>query len=98
MLSRAEADFERQFEYLLKRSPQGANAWADAVDEAIGELRHSADSYGLSPESVDHPFDVHQVTFKTKSGNQYRMLYEINETAVFILTIRGVGQDVVDLD
>ncbi len=98
MLSRAEDDFERQFEYLLKRSPQGAIAWSEAVDKAVGELRHSADSYALAPESVDHPFDVHQVTFKTKGGNRYRMLYEINDTAVFILTIRGVGQDFVDLD
>ena len=93
MLSDAEADFERQFDYIWQRSPQGANAWADAFDEAVGELRHTADSHGLAPESADHLFEVRQILFKTKSGNQYRLLYEISGSEVFIMTIRGLGQD-----
>lgn len=93
MLSDAEVDFERQFDYLLERSPQGANAWADAVDQAVADLGDSADMHGLAPESSDHPFDVYQLIFKTKSGNPYRFLYEIHGSDVFIMTIRGLGQD-----
>lgn len=93
MLSDAEVDFERQFDYLLERSPQGANAWADAVDQAVADLGDSADMHGLAPESSDHPFDVYQFIFKTKSGNPYRFLYEIHGAGVFIMTIRGLGQD-----
>ena len=93
MLSDAEVVFERQFDYLLERSPQGANAWADAVDEAVADLGDSADMHGLAPESTDHSFDVFQFMFKTKSGNPYRLLYEIHGSDVFIITIRGLGQD-----
>ena len=75
MLPDAEAEFERQFDYLWERSPQGANAWADAFDEAVGDLRHTANMHGLASESTDHSFDVFQLTFKTKSGNPYRLLY-----------------------
>ena len=96
MLSEAEADFDRQFDYLLKRSPQGANAWSDAVDQAVHDLKDSADMHGLAPESSDHLFDVFQFIFKTKSGNPYRLLYEIHGTDVFIMTIRGLGQDFYD--
>ena len=92
MLPDAEAEFERQFDYICERSPQGANAWADAFDEAIAELGHTADTHGLAPESSDHPFDVFQLMFKTKSGNPYRLLYEIHGLDVFVVTIRGLGQ------
>jgi len=93
MLSDAEADFDRQFDYLLERSPQGANTWSDAVDQAVHDLKHSADMHGLAPESNDYPFDVFQFIFKTKNGNPYRLLYEIHGSDVFIMTIRGLGQD-----
>lgn len=53
----------------------------------------SADMHRLAPESSDHQFDVSQSIFKTKSRNPYRLLYEIRGSDVFILTIRGLGQD-----
>ena len=93
MLLDAEADFERQFDYLLERSPQGANAWADAVDLAVADLSNSADIHGLAPESDDHAFDVYQLMFKKKIGNPYRLLYELHGTDVFAITIRGLGQN-----
>ena len=79
MLLDAEADFERQFDYLLERSPQGANAWADAVDLAVADLSNSADIHGLAPESDDHAFDVYQLMFKKKKG--IRIVCSTNYTA-----------------
>ena len=94
MLPNAEAEFERQLDYIWERSPQGAVAWSDAVDQAVADLGDTADMHGLAPESVDHSFDVFQLMFKTKHGNSYRLLYELSDMNVFIISIRGLGQDI----
>lgn len=71
MLPDAEAEFERQFDYLWERSPQGANAGADAVDKAVGDLRQTADMHELAPESTDHPFDVFSSRSRQKMGTHF---------------------------
>ena len=95
---RAKAEFEDQLLYLLERSPKGADAWAFAFQTTITDLEKHAETHGLAPESSDHPIDIHQVIFKTKRGYPYRLLYSIDGTEVQIHSVRGVGQDLTDVE
>jgi plasmid stabilization system protein ParE len=49
----AEQEFEDQYDYIAKRSPQRANSWAVAFRDALKKLKTNPTSYALAPESRD---------------------------------------------
>jgi hypothetical protein len=49
----------------------------------------------FAPESNDHPEPIYQVIFKTRRGRPYRALFVVRDRTVFILHVRGPGQDFV---
>jgi hypothetical protein len=55
-----------------------------------------ADSHGLAPESADHAFDVRQDHLPNEARQSASLLYEIIDSSVFVMTIRGRGQDFYD--
>jgi plasmid stabilization system protein ParE len=95
---RAQRDVDRILAWLTERSPTGAASWLRTWDETFAILESSADSYGLAPESEGHPFEIHQILFRTRKGREYRALYTIQGSDVFIMHIRAPGQDLVSPD
>ncbi len=92
---RAELDIAAILGWLRKRSPQGAEAWYRVWTAVLGKLREHASAYGLSPENADHEHEIRHVVFKTRRGRTYRALFTIRVPDVFVLHVRGPGQDVV---
>ena len=88
----AEHDADAIYLWLLKRSPRGANNWWTAFSHAIDSLRQNAQSFGLAPESTEPPEDVREVTFKTRHGRPYRLLFTIRDDFAYVLRVRGTGQ------
>ena len=91
----AEQEFEDQYDYIAKRSPQGANSWAVAFRDALKTLETKPTSYSLAPESKYHAEDIHQLLFSTRRGNTYRALFIVRGERVYVLHIRGEGQDLM---
>jgi plasmid stabilization system protein ParE len=94
-LRAAERDFNGMLEHIAVRSKAGAEAWARAFDKALARLEESADSCPLAAENEYVDFEVREILFKTRRGLIYRILFTIRENMVFILHVRGPGQDFV---
>jgi plasmid stabilization system protein ParE len=94
-LRAAERDFNGILEYIAARSKAGAEAWARAFDRALTHLETNADSCPLAAEDEYVDFEVREILFKTRRGLIYRILFTIREATVFILHVRGPGQDLV---
>ena len=89
----AQSDVRLILHWLSERSPAGADAWYHRWLETLDQLQRRADSAGLAPESEDHPEAIRQVLFKTRRGRNYRALFVIRDRDVFVLHVRGPGQD-----
>jgi plasmid stabilization system protein ParE len=80
------------------RSPAGAAAWFQRWNQVLRQLETTAGSHALAPEGASYDVDIHEVHFKTRRGNVYRALYTIQGDQVFVMHIRGPGQDFVSPD
>ena len=98
ILRRAEQDVDQTYAWLCQRSPQGAAAWHRAWKDTIRILEKSADAFGLAPENEDQELEIRQITFHTRSGREYRALYTVSHSDVYIMHIRAPGQDLVPPD
>ncbi len=95
LLPHAERDVDTILAWLHERSPQGAAAWYRRWLEIMSVLEDSAGGCGLAPEDKDHEATIQQITFKTRSGGQYRALLAIRESCVYVLHVRGPGQNLL---
>ncbi|MEQ8790791.1 MAG: hypothetical protein RIC55_31125 [Pirellulaceae bacterium] len=90
--ARAERDRQACYDYIDSNSPQGAVHWLDAYDRALESMEKSP-FRGLAPESASHPVDIRQTFFATTSGLTY--LYVIKGHVLYVLHVRGPGQDTI---
>jgi plasmid stabilization system protein ParE len=90
--AQAEADIDRIFDWLHRRSPDGARRWYEAFWDSAERLKSFPQSCGLAPESRDFPEEVRQMLFKTRRGRTYRALFVIRGDLVHILCVRGPGE------
>jgi plasmid stabilization system protein ParE len=91
----AKADIRAILRWIEQRSPAGALAWHQTWQQALATLEQRVDDLGLAPESADHREAIRQFIFKTKHGRPYRALFAIRERDVFVLHVRGPGQDLL---
>ena len=91
----AKADIRAILTWIEGRSASGADAWYRRWLGVLKTLQQSADDFGLAPESADHSEPISQIVFKTKRGLPYRALFAIRADEVFILRVRGPGQDLI---
>lgn len=92
---RAEEDLDAIVAWMAERSPRGAAAWLDSLEDVIGSLRTTAASCALAPENGHGGTEIRQTVFSTRSGRPYRLLLTIVDQTVFVRHIRGPGQDLV---
>lgn len=95
LLPRAQVDLENIVRFLAERSPQGATTWRERWEEVLDDLRTRPLEFGLAPESARYESEIRQVLFKTRRGRTYRALFTVVGRGVFILHVRGPGQDLV---
>jgi len=88
----AQADYDNIFGFIHAHSPQGAVSWDLALDRAISKLTSDPIRYGRIPETVDSELEHKQISFRTKSGKPYRLIFVVEEKTITVLRIRGPGQ------
>ena len=81
------------FDWLEKRSPQGAATWYNALFEAVGKIVEEPEGYSSVSEALPRwNRKIHQALFKTPRGRRYRIVFEWTENEIRILRVRGPGQ------
>jgi plasmid stabilization system protein ParE len=98
LTSRAVRDIDGILSWIAERSTQGAIAWARRWDDVVDQLGQHPRSFALAPEGERHHADIRQVIFKTRKGSPYRALFVVRDDRVFVMHVRGPGQDPVALD
>jgi len=81
---RAFADREAIFDYIEKRSPQGAQAAMRAIDSSIRRLEH----FPYSAPATDEP-EVHELIVPRRP---YKVYYRIVDEEVWIVHIRHAAR------
>jgi plasmid stabilization system protein ParE len=92
IMPRAVADRRDIFDYISRRSVQGADAWELAYEAVLDRLEMNPLQFGLAPEDGQFNFELRQCLFRTRRGNTYRGVFRIDEETVTILRLRGPGQ------
>jgi len=97
LLPRAQADVDSIVRFLAERSPQGAIAWRERWEDVLRQLRTKPLECGLAPESAGYEAEIRQLLFKTRRGRTYRALFTVVGRGVYILHVRGPGQNLLRL-
>lgn len=92
ILPRAEQDAQHIFDYISKRSRQGACAWWSAFERATERVIGDCTYFAHAPENDLVSFELRQVLFKTRYGRMYRFVYTVVGDELRILRVRGPGQ------
>jgi hypothetical protein len=95
LVAKAEAQVDSIIRYLSARSPQGALAWCERWEQVLTDLVNDPFTFGLAPESAKYDAVVRQVLFRTLRGLRYRALFTIVGRGVYIIEVRGPGQNLV---
>ena len=98
ILRRARWDAQSIFDYILKRSPQGAANWWTAFEQAAYSTCDQLREFALAPENGIVDYELRQVVFKTARGRAYRIVFTIVANEVRILRVRGPGQPPLEAD
>jgi plasmid stabilization system protein ParE len=98
LTTHAERDVDGILAWLTQRSSQGATAWYRRFNDLLEELALAAEQWSLAPENEDNDEVIRHAVFKTRRGRKYRALFIIREEVVFILHVRGPGQDIMPLE
>ncbi len=91
----AEVDLETILAFIQRGSQQGAQTWFSRWLDVLDELSNDAEQRLTAPENRDHAETIYNTFFETRYGNRYRCLYIIREDVIYILHIRGFGQDIL---
>lgn len=62
------------------------------------QLTTTPENCSLAPENDDHEEEIRHILFKTRRGKTYRAIFIIRTDTVFVLHIRGPGQDLTEPD
>jgi plasmid stabilization system protein ParE len=92
IVERAASDVDCIFNWLLRRSSQGAIAWYLAFRQALNEIVSSPEHFAEAPESHRLGRSLREAPFKTRRGRGYRVVFEATDTEIMILRVRGPGQ------
>ncbi len=91
----AACDADAIFDWINKRSPDGALRWWQALQESLKRLEHNPAGLARAPESDSFAEPLYQTLFRTRKGRTYRALYIVRADTVHILRIRGPRQDLI---
>lgn len=92
IVERARADGDHIFNWLTRRSVQGAISWYMAFHRAVEKVATSPEMFGEAPESHQLSRTLRQVPFKTRRGRVYRVVFELTDREIIIVRVRGPGQ------
>ena len=94
----ASSDVGSILRWLKARSPQGAATWRACLEGLLRELESGLRAWPLAPEADGLGEPLYQALFRTPRGRPYRVLFVIRSVTVFVVHLRGPGQDLLPSD
>ena len=91
---RAILDRDACFEFIHQANADAALRWLNAFDDAVRAISFAPHS-GFAPEAKDLDEEIRQKLFKTRHGRPYRILFLIRGKLIYILHVRGPGQNLM---
>lgn len=91
--SRAQTNIRQILDWISRRSPEGANRWLDELDAALLALEDDPERCPLANESESHSREVRELSFHTRRGARYRLVFTIVLDEVRLLSVRAPGQN-----
>ena len=90
----ARRDTTKIFDWIAKRSPQGAVTWLAAEQAAVERLSTDALRYPVDARAARMRLKFRLIRFRTSAGQNYQLVYVVDErlSVVRILRVRGPGQ------
>lgn len=98
LTAEGEANSEEIYRWIAERSPDGAERWKTALEQAVSRIADSADTYASAPESDAFTEPVREILFKTRKGRKYRALFVVRGNEASVISVRGPGQDLIGPD
>ena len=95
--ARARRDVDECFNFIAARSRRGAASWFNAYEQAQSSLEREP-NHGMAPESEFFHEPIREHFFKTRHSRPYRMLFVVRGEVVYVIHVRGPGQDLMSLD
>jgi len=92
---KAKAEAQAIFDWITTRSPSGAARWSDEYIRILECLAENPLRFGFAPEAALTSLEVREATFRTRRGKRYRTLFVVRDREVFVLAVRGPGQEPV---
>lgn len=77
---------------------RGARRWYAAFLATLESLKNTPQHCSRAPENVLIASEIRQITFKTRCGNFYRVLFHLRNREVLILHVRGSGEPLLSPD
>jgi plasmid stabilization system protein ParE len=96
--SSAKQNVRSIIRWIEERSRSGAETWYRRWLEVLKRLGESGGTFGIAPEDEDHEETIYQVIFKTRRGLPYRALFIVRGNQLYVLHVRGPGQDLMSPD
>lgn len=95
---RAERDADGIYDWLARRSREGARKWYAAFRKMLRTLAKDPVRHAQAPEAGTLGLDIQQALFSTRYGHTYRALYTRVGHVVHVIAVRGAGEELVTLD
>ncbi len=95
LTGRAKRNVNGILAYLAERSFDAACRLEKAFEEAIQRLEDAPLAQSLAPEDDMSAAGVRQIFFKTRRGKLHRALFVIEGEFVWIIHVRGPGQNIL---
>ena len=91
VLPTAMRDVEEILRWIEARSRSGAESWHGAYLDSLTRLHAMADTFAEAPEGTAD-FRIREVTFGTRRGRTFRLLFTMSGATVFVQHIRDSAQ------
>jgi plasmid stabilization system protein ParE len=93
ILRRARRDVDQMYDWIARKSRDGAERWYLAFRAGCQRIVDAPDSFSPAAEFEDiDEHTVREFLFKTRRGRTYRGLFILVGDEVRVLRVRGPGQ------
>ena len=91
LTARAEADLREIYQFIRQHGPANPDRWKAELDDKLASLEKYPEAFGFAPENEYSRLTIRQLLF-----GPFRILYEVQASSVFVLTIRHGARQFVE--
>ncbi len=96
--ARADVSSITRWIRVTRQSPDGATTWSLAFREAVRRVQVNPEIHSVVSEHELQDLGIQQISFKTRQGKRYRVIFIIENNVVQVLRVRGPGQPPLSKD